>query len=327
MLLLKRFFHFFHVRQQTQVSGKLAGGLGDASQSVEHQHVHLSRIGLAGHGHAAVEAHLRSDLPFQLLDLLMVALEQLQEGGLGAGGALAAQQLQVVDAVLHLVEIHQQFVHPKRGTLADRGQLGGLEMGEPQGGQRLVGVSEFGQIVQHPHQLIPHQEKSFPHDDHIGVVSHIATGSAQVDDGHGVRALVAVGMDVCHDIVAQLLFVAGGSFVVDVVHMLLHLGHLRLGHWQTQLHLRPSQGDPETVPGGELLIGGENILHLLAGIPGGQRAFVFIMIHMLSHSFHFMFQYHYYTTAVPQWKLSFYESFLNFPRKNSTHFTRKWVPH
>jgi len=178
LLLLKRFFYFFHVRQQTQVSGELAGGLGDASQGVEHQHVHLTGIGLAGHGHAAVEAHLRSDLPFQLLDFLMVALKQLQERGLGAGGALAAQQLQVVDAVLHLVEIHQQFVHPKRGTLADRGQLGGLEMGEPQGGQRLVGVSEFGQIVQHPHQLIPHQEKSFPHDDHIGVVSHIAAGSA-----------------------------------------------------------------------------------------------------------------------------------------------------
>ena len=230
----------------------------------------------------------------------MVALEQLQEGRLGAGGALAAQQLQVFDAVLHLVEIHQQLVHPQGGALANGGQLCGLEVGEAQGGQGLVSVGEFGQVVQHPHQLIPHQHETFPHDDDIGVVPHVAAGSAQVDDGHGVRTLVAVGVDVCHDVVAQLLFVSGGGFVVDVVHVLLQLGHLRLGHRQTQLHLRPCQGNPETVPGGELFIGGENILHLLAGVPGGQRAFVLILIHMLSHSFHFMFQYHYYTTAVPQ---------------------------
>ena len=128
-----------------------------------------------------------------------------------------------------------------------QGQLCGLEVGEAQGGQGLVSVGEFGQVVQHPHQLIPHQHETFPHDDDIGVVPHVAAGSAQVDDGHGVGTLVAVGVDVSHDVMAQLLFVSGGGFVVDVVHVLLQLGHLRLGHRQTQLHLRPCQGNPEPV--------------------------------------------------------------------------------
>ena len=42
----------------------------------------------------------------------MIALEQLQEGCLGSGGALTAQQLQAGDAVLHLVQILEQLIHP-----------------------------------------------------------------------------------------------------------------------------------------------------------------------------------------------------------------------
>ena len=49
------------------------------------------------------------------------------------------------DAVLHLLQIHQQLVHPEGGPLAHRDQLGGLEVGEAQGGQGLVLLRELRQ--------------------------------------------------------------------------------------------------------------------------------------------------------------------------------------
>ena len=42
----------------------------------------------------------------------------------------------------------QQLVHPQGGPLADGDQLGGLEVGEAQGGQGLVLVGELAQAQQ-----------------------------------------------------------------------------------------------------------------------------------------------------------------------------------
>ena len=279
LVLLKGLLHLLQVAQQPQVGGELAGALGDAGQGGHHVVVHLSGVGLPAHRHHGVKAHLGGDFPLQLLHLLVVPLEQLQEGGLSAGGPLGAQQLQGGDAVLHLLQVHEQLVHPQGGPLAHGDQLGGLEVGEAQGGQGLVLPGKFGQMGQHPHQLVPDQQQGLPHEDDVGVVPHIAAGGPQVDDGHGLGAQLAVGVDVGHHVVAQLLLPLGGLLIVDVGDVGLQLVHLLLGHGQAQLHLRPGQGHPQPAPGGKLLVGGEDVLHLVAGVAGGQGTFVSVGRH------------------------------------------------
>ena len=267
--------------QQAHVGGELAGGLGDAGQGGQHIGVHLPGVGLAADGDHAVKAHLLGDLPLQLLHLLVVALEQLQERRLGSGGALGAQQLQGGDAILHLVQVHEQLVHPQGGPLAHGDQLGSLEVGKAQGGHGLILPGELGQAVDNPHQLVLHQLQALPHEDHVGVVAHIAAGGTQVDDGHGLGAQLAIGVDMGHHVVAQLLLPLGGLGIVDVGEMGLQFIHLLLGHGQTQLHLRPGQGHPQPPPGGELLVRGEQIQHLVAGIAGGKGALISIGRHSL----------------------------------------------
>ena len=265
--------------QQAHVGGELAGGLGDAGQGGQHIGIHLPGIGLAADGDHAVKAHLLGDLPLQLLHLLVVALEQLQERRLGSGGALGAQQLQGGDAILHLVQVHEQLVHPQGGPLAHGDQLGSLEVGKAQGGHGLILPGELGQAVDNPHQLVPHQLQALPHEDHVGVVAHIAAGGTQVDDGHGLGAQLAIGVDVGHHVVAQLLLPLGGLGVVDVGEMGLQLIHLLLGHGQTQLHLCPGKSHPQPPPGGKFLVRGEQIQHLVAGIAGGKGALISIGRH------------------------------------------------
>ena len=141
-------------------------------------------------------------------------------------------------------------------------------MGEAQGGQGAIPPGELGQVVQRPHQLIPDQGQPLPHEDDVGVVPHIAAGGPQVDDGHGLGALGAKGVDVGHDVVAQLLLLLGRQFIVNVGEMGLHLVNLLLGDGQAQLHLRPGQRHPQLAPGGKLLVRGKQVLHLIAGIPG-----------------------------------------------------------
>ena len=51
--------------------------LGNASQYAKHPAVHLSGIGLAGHGIAALKAHLLSNLLIQSAAALMVAVKEL----------------------------------------------------------------------------------------------------------------------------------------------------------------------------------------------------------------------------------------------------------
>ena len=277
LVFLKGLLHLLQVAEQAQIGGELAGRLGNAGEGGQHRIVHLAGIGLTRNGHHGVEAHLGGDLPLQRPAFLMVSLEQLQEGCLSAGGALAAQQLQRGDAVLHLLQIHQQLVHPEGGPLPHRHQLSGLEVGEAQGRQGLVLLRELRQAGQHLYQLVAHQQKGLPHKDHVGVVPHIAARGSQVDDGHSFGARLAIGVDVCHHVVAELLFIRRGFVVVNVGEVGLQLVHLLLGHRQSQLHLGPGQGDPQAAPGGKFLVGRKDILHLVAGVAGGQRALITVV--------------------------------------------------
>ena len=267
--------------QQAHVRGKFAGALGNPRQSRNHIVVHLPGVGLSANGHNACKAHFLGNLLLQLLDLLVVSLEQLQEGGLSTGGTLGAQQLQCGDAVLHLLQIHKKIVHPKGSPLADGDQLGRLEMGEAQSGHSLILVGKGGQMGNHLHQLGPNQLQTFPHQNHIRVVAHVAAGGAQVNDGHRLGAELAVGVNMRHHVMAQLLLPLGRPLIVNIGDMSLQLIHLLLGNRKPQFHFRPGQRDPKTTPSGELFICGKDIQHLIAGVAGGQGALIRIGCHIV----------------------------------------------
>ena len=141
LVLLKGLLHLLHVAQQAQVRGELVGGLGDAGQGGEHSGSPPSgsrsgrRPGLdAGQS----PSPRRSSAP-AALTLLVVAVEQLQESWPGCRWCpWQPSSFRVVNAVLHLLQVHEQLVHPQGGPLADGDQLGGLEVGVAQGGQGLV---------------------------------------------------------------------------------------------------------------------------------------------------------------------------------------------
>ena len=106
-----------------------------------------------------------------------------------------------------------------------------------------------------------------------------------MDDARRLGALLAVGIDVAHHVVADHLFPLLGHLVVDVLGVGFQLVDLLLGDGQAQLHLRLRQGDPKLPPGAELHVRGEQVFHFLVRIPGGQGGFVNISCHAADQTF------------------------------------------
>ena len=179
--------------------------------------------------------------------------------------------------MVQLLHIHIELIHPQSGALAHGGQLGGLAVGVGEAGHVLVLGGELRQIGNDADELFAHQFKALPHDDDIGVVAHIAAGSAQMDDALRLGALQAVGVDMAHHIMTHQLFPCGGVLVVDIVLVGLQLGDLLIGDVQTLFLLGLGQRDPQPPPGAELVVIGEDVLHLVRGIPGGKRRNITVM--------------------------------------------------
>ena len=88
----------------------------------------------------------------------------------------------------------------------------------------------------------------------------------------GFWALQTVGVDVAHHVVTAFPFPALGVLVVDVVLMGFQLGDLLVGDGKPLRLFRFGQSDPELPPCAELVVLGENELHVFAGIAGGKGA-------------------------------------------------------
>ena len=275
-MLFKRLLHLLEVLKQPDVVGEFGRALRDAGQHRQVHPVELARIGLAGHRKAAAVSHLFRDAPVERAAFFVVPLKQLEERRLGAGGALGAEQLRLRQAVAHLLEIHQKFLDPQRRALADGGRLRGLEVGEREGGEILVFLRKTAQLRDGVDQLFLHQPHRVVEDNQVGVVADIAARRPQMDDTAGVRALLAIGIDMRHHIVADFLFPLRGDFIVNVLRMGLQLRDLLVGNRQAELLLGLRERDPQLPPGAELIVGGEQVLHLPAGIARGQGRFIFI---------------------------------------------------
>lgn len=101
---------------------------------IRNNQVHLARVRLRRHVIASREAKLAAQQVVQLVALGGVALEDLEEGRLRAGGSLGAAELELADDLLDAVEVEHEVLRPLGGSLADGDELCGLEVSVGEGG-------------------------------------------------------------------------------------------------------------------------------------------------------------------------------------------------
>ena len=147
-------------------------------------------------------------------------------------------------------------------------------------GQILIAQGKIAQIPHDMAEFSLHQRQRFFHDEHIGVVTDIAGGGAQMNDGAGFGAGVSECVNVRHHIVAELFLVGGGLFVVHFIGVRLHFLNLLIGNRQAGALFGFGQGNPESVPGAEFFVCREEILHFGRGIPGGEGRDITAVFHV-----------------------------------------------
>ena len=226
-----------------------------------------------------VESHAGGDVAFEPAAFLMVAVEEFEEARLGAGGSLDAAERDALDLLFDPLEVEQEVLEIETEPLADGGELRRLEVGEAEGGQRLVGVAKGGELAHQPEQFAADDFQSFAHLDELGVVGDEAAGGAEVDDRHRFRTELAEDVNVAHDVVAQFALFGGDLVEVDVVEVLFHCGDLGVGDGQPELLLALREHEPEPPPSGVFELRTPEIAHLLACVTVGQRILIDVIVH------------------------------------------------
>ncbi len=87
-------------------------GLRDRGQGVEDTGIHLAGIGLTLYVEDLIKVKGGGDLFVQSVDLLAVALEQLDKARFTACRAAAAEELDVFDGEVDLVKVGNEVLQP-----------------------------------------------------------------------------------------------------------------------------------------------------------------------------------------------------------------------
>lgn len=214
----------------------LASGT-ERTQGVANVNVNLSGVRLAGDDERGAEPSLLGHQLVQLLNLIVIALEDLEEGSLSTGGTLDTTEAQVIAGPLQVPQIHEQVLDPQARPLANRDELSRLSVRESETRQILVLPRECGQFIDDDGQLGDQDIETVAEEDEIGVVRAVARGGTPVDDARGSRGDLSVRVDVSHDIVSPALLLLCGNleFLVLDCRMRLHLGNGVIGNRETKL--------------------------------------------------------------------------------------------
>ena len=89
-----------------------------AAQPGDNVSVNLSGVSLPRHDEAARESRLGSDQLVKTLDLLVVTIKQLEEGGLGPGGALHPPEPQPVPGKPQVLLVNDKLLKDRVGILS-----------------------------------------------------------------------------------------------------------------------------------------------------------------------------------------------------------------
>ena len=257
---------FLQVGQETDVTAHLVRRLSDTRKDTEDIEIDLSRVCLSRNRNGLLEAHELANALVEGLDLLVITVEQLQKGCLGTGRSLDATHGQVLNFSLNPLEVKHEILHPQSTALTNGCQLSRLVVSEAKGRQVAVLGSELTEDADGLDQLALNELESIADLDNISVVSNVARGGTKMNDGHGRRGSLSVGMDVAHDIVTELLLLLGGILKVDIVQLGTHLLELLVANLNAKLLLGGSESSPKLAPRGELHGRRPHKGHLLGGI-------------------------------------------------------------
>ena len=242
------------------------GRLGQAGEGVQGRLILLAGVGLTGNAKPRLEIHLLCHHLIEGLNLVGVAVKETQEARLGSRRTLRAAKAQPVKPELHLLQVEQEILSPDRRALADGGQLGRLKMRIGERRELLVLEREPFQGAQETDESRPHQLEGLAVENAVGIVGHVAARGAKVDDPRGRGTGLAKGLDVRHDVVAQLALVLRDPVVIYIVKMGAQLIQLGLADVESKLGLGFRQRKPEPAPGSVAIVVGKNPQHLGAGI-------------------------------------------------------------
>ena len=169
--------------------------------------------------------------------------------------------------MFNVLQVNHQILYPKRCPLADGGKLCRLEVRKSESRHILVLHSKIGKKGYYVYNLFPYKFERLCHYDNICVIAHITARCAEVDYALCLGALNAVGIDVAHNIVANLLFTFFGNVIVDVVCVCFKLGNLFVGYFKSKLLFRLGKCNPQSAPGFKLFVRRKEILHFIACVP------------------------------------------------------------
>ena len=260
--------------EQADIVRHAVSALGNGGEDVQYPGVELAGIGLARDGKDLFKPEFRGDHAVHFVDLLPVAVEEVQEGGFRSGGPAASEELQFGEDPVQFFEIGHEILDPEGGSLSDCDELGGLIVGISEGREGPVLHGELREGLCRGEQFSPDMPQRLPVKDDIGVVGDVAAGGAEVDDPGGGGSGESVGVDMGHDVVADLPLPGVRGVEVDVVDIGLQFSDLLFGDRQAELRFRSRQRDPQASPRADALPGGKQAQHGFGGVAGGQGGFV-----------------------------------------------------
>jgi hypothetical protein len=117
-------------------------------------------------------------------------------------------------------------------------------VGEGHAGQPRVALDLLGDYAQKPRQFAQQQVQRLAQAQRLHVIQRVHAGRAQVDDAAAQRALLGVGADLGHQVVADLSLDLGRPRQVDLLLVRLQISQL-LGRHQPGLLLGRCQRNPE----------------------------------------------------------------------------------
>ena len=274
LLLAERLLDLLHVREQPDVVRHLGRTLGDAGKDRQHAVVDLARVRLAAQAHRMLESHLRGDHAVELAHLVAVAAEEVQVARLRPGGALRAAERQFVDGAVERGQVEHEVLDVEGEALAERGELGGLEVREAEHRHGFVFGGELREVVDQVQQFRAQDLHAVAHLDQLGVVRHETARRAEVDDAFRLRADLAERADVAHHVGPHFRLDPLRLLEIDVVEVRAHFVQLFIGDRQSERLFALGEREPETPPGGVFPLGREIVAHFLACVTSGQGVLI-----------------------------------------------------
>jgi len=143
--------------------------------------------------------------------------------------------------------IQQEILRVLAEPVTDGGRLGWLQMRISHRDGISLGIDALCQRQQQPAQLGLDQAQCLAQAQRVGVIFDIHAGCAQMDDRPANRALLGIGANLSHQVMAQLTFELLGTFPINIILMSAQISELFAAH-QSCLGLGLSQRHPDAAP-------------------------------------------------------------------------------